>query len=65
MSIDGQTAKYRGCSGADIFLLDQNQNGNSVNDTDHGKAIAVHVGGDELADGTIINFAFKIRPEDI
>merc|ERR1712176_59641 len=46
---------YRGCSGAVIFLLDQNQNGNGVDNTDHGKAIAIHAGGDELSDGTIIN----------
>ena len=56
---------YRGCSGAVIFLLDHNQNGNGVNDSDHGKAIAIHAGGDELSDGTIVNFGFKIRPEDI
>ena len=56
---------YRGCSGAVIFLLDQNQNGKGVSDSDYGKAIAIHAGGDELSDGNIINFGFKIRPEDI
>ena len=51
---------FRGCSGAVIFLLDEDQEGVGVIDKDYGKAIAVHVGGDRLSCGTIINFAFKI-----
>ena len=52
---------FRGCSGAVIFLLDVDQEGCGVVDNDYGKAIAVHVGGDRLSDGTIVNFAFKIH----
>eukprot|EP00978_Attheya_sp_CCMP212_P008691 scaffold20426_cov47-Attheya_sp.AAC.7 len=51
---------FRGCSGAVIFLLDVDQEGHGVIESDYGKAIAVHVGGDRLAGGTIVNFAFKI-----
>eukprot|EP00980_Cylindrotheca_fusiformis_P010834 scaffold2447_cov110-Cylindrotheca_fusiformis.AAC.16 len=51
---------FRGCSGAVIFLLDVDQEGCGVIESDYGKAIAVHVGGDRLSDGTIVNFAFKI-----
>eukprot|EP00980_Cylindrotheca_fusiformis_P015354 scaffold4305_cov57-Cylindrotheca_fusiformis.AAC.1 len=41
-------------------LLDVDQEGCGVIESDYGKAIAVHVGGDRLSDGTIVNFAFKI-----
>ena len=51
---------FRGCSGAVIFLLDVDQEGFGVIENDYGKAIAVHVGGDRLSGGTIVNFAFKI-----
>lgn len=51
---------FRGCSGAVIFLLDQGQEGCGVVESDYGKAIAVHVGGEELSNGTIVNFGFKI-----
>lgn len=51
---------FQGCSGAVIFLLDQNQQGHGVSESDYGKAIAVHVGGQELSNGTIVNFGFKI-----
>lgn len=51
---------FRGCSGAVIFLLDLGQDGCGVKKEDHGKAIAVHVGGDQLDNGKIVNFAFKI-----
>eukprot|EP00978_Attheya_sp_CCMP212_P036475 scaffold165648_cov53-Attheya_sp.AAC.2 len=51
---------FRGCSGAVIFLLDVDQEGCGVIESDYGKAIAVHVGGDRLSGGTIVNFAFKI-----
>jgi len=51
---------FRGCSGAVIFLLDVDQEGLGVMESDYGKAIGVHVGGDQLGDGTIVNFAFKI-----
>mmetsp|Transcript_46239 Transcript_46239/g.112932 ORF Transcript_46239/g.112932 Transcript_46239/m.112932 type:complete len:348 (+) Transcript_46239:31-1074(+) len=51
---------FSGCSGALVFLLDKNQEGFGVVDQDHGKAIAVHVGGDEVGGGTVSNFAFKI-----
>ena len=51
---------FRGCSGAVIFLLDVDQEGCGVIESDYGKAIAVHVGGDRRSDGTIVNFAFKI-----
>jgi hypothetical protein len=51
---------FRGCSGAVIFLLDKNQEGLGVTESDYGKAIAVHAGGQELSDGTIVNFGFKI-----
>lgn len=48
---------FSGCSGAIVFLLDRNQD--NVPEQDYGKAIAVHVGGDEV--GAIVsNFAFKI-----
>jgi len=56
---------FQGCCDAIIFLLDQNQEGTGVIDGDHGKAIAVHSGGAQLSDGTVINFGFKIRREDI
>jgi hypothetical protein len=52
---------FRGCSGAVIFLLDVDQEGLGVIENDYGKAIAVHVGGDRLSGGTIVNFAFKIH----
>lgn len=51
---------FRGCSGAVIFLLDEDQEGVGIIDNDHGKAIAVHVGGDRLSSGIVVNFAFKI-----
>jgi hypothetical protein len=51
---------FRGCSGAIIFLLDMDQEGYGVDSSDYGKAIAVHVGGDRLANGTVTNLAFKI-----
>lgn len=50
---------FRGCSGAIVFLLDTDQDGDAIESSDYGKAIAIHVGGDEL-DGKIINIAFKI-----
>jgi hypothetical protein len=47
---------YRGCSGAIVFLLDYDQPP-SVNESDHGRAIAVHAGfQDEL--GTNLGFKF-------
>lgn len=52
---------FRGCSGAIVFLLDIDQDGFGVDSSDYGKAIAVHVGGEQMADGTIANFAFKIH----
>jgi len=51
---------FRGCSGAVIFLLDQGQEEHGVMESDYGKAIAVHVGGEELSNGAIVNFGFKI-----
>jgi V8-like Glu-specific endopeptidase len=36
---------YKGCSGAIVFLLDQNQP-DHVRSRDHGKAIAIHGGAD-------------------
>jgi hypothetical protein len=51
---------FRGCSGAIVFLLDQNQDGFGILEEDYGKAIAVHVGGDEVDEGDARNFAFKI-----
>lgn len=51
---------FQGCSGAVIFLLDRGQEESSVVESDYGKAIAIHVGGDQLSDGTIVNFGFKI-----
>jgi len=64
VSPDGSAFKhdintFRGCSGAIIFLLDIDQEVFGVDSNDYGKAIAIHVGGDEL-DGNIINVAFKI-----
>jgi hypothetical protein len=47
---------FAGCSGAIVFLLDQNQNG-LVDSRHFGKAIAVHVGGDITINR---NFAFRI-----
>lgn len=49
---------FAGCSGALVFLLDQDENG--VISADEGKAIAVHVGGKIIAPGRISNLAFKI-----
>eukprot|EP00978_Attheya_sp_CCMP212_P030824 scaffold114663_cov45-Attheya_sp.AAC.1 len=37
-----------------------NQDGFGILEEDHGKAIAVHVGGDEVDEGDARNFAFKI-----
>jgi hypothetical protein len=34
--------------------------GYGVDSNDYGKAVAVHVGGEQLASGAIVNFAFKI-----
>ena len=51
---------FQGCSGAVIFLLDLGQDGCGVKEEDHGKAIAIHVEGDQLDSGRIVNFAFKI-----
>ena len=51
---------FRGCSGAVIFLLDVDQEGLGVMESDYGKAIGVQAGGDQLGDRTIVNFAFKI-----
>lgn len=51
---------FGGCAGAVIFLLDLEQH-EGVSEGDYGKAIAIHVGGQQLADGTIANFAFKIK----
>jgi hypothetical protein len=51
---------YRGCSGAVVFLLDENQNNNGVMDQDYGKAIAVHAGGKDMGGGARSNLAFSI-----
>jgi hypothetical protein len=54
---------FDGCSGAIVFLLDKHQDlGSGVTEEDDGKAIAVHVGGDEVGGGLMRNFAFKIHP---
>lgn len=51
---------HKGCSGAIVFLLDEGQNTElGVIGDDHGKAIAVHGGGDRF-EGKAINVAFKI-----
>jgi hypothetical protein len=49
---------FAGCSGAIVFLLDRDQEAFGVVEDDYGKAIAVHVGGDDV--GTVRNFAFTI-----
>jgi len=54
---------FRGCSGAVIFLLDKGQEEHGVMVSDYGKAIAIHVGGEELSNGAIVNFGFKIIHE--
>ena len=51
---------FCGCSGAVVFLLDQQPKGVGVLQEDHGKAIAVHAGGDDVDEGVVRNFAFKI-----
>lgn len=51
---------FEGCSGAVVFLLDRHQDRESVLEEDEGKAIAVHVGGDNVGNGLLRNFAFKI-----
>jgi hypothetical protein len=51
---------FAGCSGAVVFLLDQDQDENGVISADHGKAIAVHAGGKNIAAGHISNLAFTI-----
>lgn len=51
---------FAGCSGAVVFLLDQDQDENGVISADHGKAIAIHAGGKNIAAGEISNIAFKI-----
>lgn len=51
---------FKGCSGAVVFLLDRGQDGVGVIPDDHGRAIGIHVGGDEVAPGVARNFAFKI-----
>jgi hypothetical protein len=51
---------FRGCSGAIVFLLDENQNDNGVVNQDYGKAVAVHVGGKYIGDGERSNLAFSI-----
>lgn len=51
---------YKGCSGALVFLLDRDQNGNGTLEADWGKAIAVHVGGKFVEEGRPRNFAFKL-----
>lgn len=51
---------FAGCSGAVVFLLDQDQDENGVISEDHGRAIAIHVGGKNIAAGKISNIAFKI-----
>jgi hypothetical protein len=40
---------YKGCSGAIVFLLDKEQPETSVTSNDHGKAIAVHGGGNVMS----------------
>ena len=52
---------FPGCSGAVIFLLDKHQDpANGVTEEDYGKAIAIHVGGDDVGEGMVRNFAFRI-----
>jgi hypothetical protein len=53
---------FTGCSGAIVFLLDQNQPG-SVQECDHGKAIAVHGGAHPTL--TNRNLGFKLREEHL
>lgn len=51
---------FQGCSGALVFLLDREQDSCGVLEEDYGKAIAVHVGGDDVGEGEVRNFAFRI-----
>ena len=53
---------FTGCSGAVVFLLDQNQP-DSVDQTDWGKAIAVHSGAHPLMDDR--NYGFLINKHPI
>lgn len=48
---------FEGCSGAIVFLLDENQH-ESVAPEDYGKAIALHTGTHPLLSDR--NFAFKL-----
>ena len=65
VSLSGQTFghsinTFRGCSGAVIFLLDEGQDDCGVEESDFGKAIAIHGGGDRLENGSVVNFGFRI-----
>jgi len=51
---------FQGCSGAVIVLLDLGQDAFGVDKSDYGKAIGIHAGGEQLSDGSIVNFGFKI-----
>eukprot|EP00978_Attheya_sp_CCMP212_P035755 scaffold157508_cov60-Attheya_sp.AAC.7 len=53
---------FTGCSGAIVFLLDENQPG-SVLEGDHGKAVAVHGGAHPTL--TNRNLGFKLRVEHL
>jgi hypothetical protein len=53
---------FIGCSGAIVFLLDENQPG-SVLEGDHGKAVAVHGGAHPTL--TNRNLGFKLRVEHL
>lgn len=55
---------FEGCSGSIMFLLDQQPDGVGVVEEDHGKAIALHVGGNAIGEGVDHNFAFKIQLSD-
>lgn len=59
-SFEHNVNTFEGCSGAIVFLLDKNQDRESVLEQDEGKAIAVHVGGGNIGNGILRNFAFKI-----
>ena len=51
---------FAGCSGAIVFLLDRDQDGNGTIREDYSKAIAIHAGGKTIAPGQVTNVAFKL-----
>ena len=52
---------FAGCSGAVVFLLNQDQDRNGVIGADHGKAIGIHAGGKNISPGVVRNLAFSIH----